>query len=93
MRSHTPERHKSKHQPTVQAAVLMCCGRLRLILLLWLCVCLRLILSILLCWLLPLLDESSVLCGVVGAAVTALHPQHVERGRAMSLAVVTYDLQ
>lgn len=72
----------------------MWCGWLRLILLLWLCVCFCLILSVLL-WLLLLLlllDESSVLCCVVGATATALHPQHMERYCAVGLAVVTYNL-
>lgn len=75
----------------------MWCGWLRLILLLWLCICFCLILSVLL-WqllllLLRLLDESSILCCVVGATAAALHPQHVERHCAVGLAVVTYNLE
>ena len=69
---------------------------LRLILLLGfcVCVCLCLSLSLLLCllWWLRLLDESSLLCRVVGATAAALHAQHMERHRAVSLAVVTYNL-
>lgn len=67
-------------------------GGLMLILLFGLCVCFSVVGSVLLLLLLRRrrrLDETSVLSRVVGAAARALHPQHVERHRAMSLAVVT----
>lgn len=67
-------------------------GRLSLILLLWLRVRFGLILIVRLWLLWNLLDESSVLRRVVRAAATALHPQDVERHRAVGLTVITYNL-
>lgn len=72
--------------------VLMWRGWAGLILLLWFCDGSCLIPSILLQGR-RRLGESSVLRGVVRAAAAALHAQHMERHRAVSLAVVTDNLQ
>lgn len=66
-----------------QACTLNVVWELLLIVLLWLHVLLGLL----------QLDESSVLRCVVRAAAGALHSQHMEGHRTVSLAVVTHNLQ
>lgn len=67
----------------VEQVLLMLCGRLLLIVLLRLRVLLGL----------RQLDETSVLRCVVGATAGALHSQHMERHRAVGLAVITHNLE